>query len=1467
MNRSIEFLRCTLIDGEAIHDIEIAAAPETTTASILATLPTDLRGRSVYCGTVPISLEGTFATSPITHGCVLTVGRGAEGQFNIPDDAIGVLNVLQGPDTGTWTWVSSVGPTTIGRDASSDLVLKAPDVSREHARLEPTQLEPAKVTIADVGSKNGTWVGEAEIREPTAVPDQGLFGICDNVIQWVPLKRSNQKWKRSPAGRIEIDRRYHAAPQSKPERVDLPPKVAERNRNVGQMVTALLTPVIMGLGMFVMTQNPMSLLMVLASPLAFFLQQYFEKKTHARKEHEYAQGKAEAATQIVKAVTGEELNRRFNDPDRLSLTLYAAGGLPGVWARQQGRPDALRFRVGVCDVDAELTLQGDRWQGLEQPKQRAVPVTVDLGDIGVLGVVGPRAASLGLLRWILIQLATRRSPDELRLYLISESDGRDLAWARWLPHIEVGDEADVPCRIAVTDPGREAIGKELANLVEARERQRVGHSGKLDFGEDIVVVLDGARELRKRSDLVTVLKRGPEVGVYTVCLDVIDINECKGKVIVEDDGRVHVFESQASGGESVTGEGMSAAEAEVVARLLAPLQDPSRSSGGASDIPYPVRFLDLLDCGTPTVDDVRRLWEDGPGPTTKVPLGADAVGTVCVDIAEQGPHTMLAGTTGAGKSVLLETLVISLLMHNRPDELNLVLVDFKGGSTFLPFVEFSGDSQERARREVQAGRSTRCPHVVGLILSTEGDEGSDFDEAAASRVIASLKAEVSRRERILSRYGGELKNYEKRKPANAEPLPRLLLVFDEFARVLDSAPGFMPQLVNVAGKGRSLGMHLLLATQSLTGKLTPELKNNVDLRISLRQNEKADSVEVLDAPDAASVPGRLKGRGYIVSKKDDSPRPKPFQSGHLVAPPPREGAPEATARIVAWEALGDARPLASQQHSAHAATDRDLALDAVEAASTAVTLPVPFRPLLPPLPTKIAATDLPGLATEPIPAGQIPFALADLPSMQAQPTFTFPLDGSMRLMIAGGSQSGRTTALRALLHAGVRSFSPDELHIYVVEREPGGLADYEELPHVGGVFGPAEPDRMRRFITWLGKETSRREAAQYTQTTKPPTVLSLIDGWEIIHDPLDNDSFETSLAKTLYDVIRSGPKVGVHVIVTCDWGPLTRKLGGQFDTRVLLPFPQADIVKGLVPSGTPIPAPIKGRALLAGDGRQMQIVDPAETAAQFKEAVSAVAEVYPPKRFASLPRRVAGDDIARPADVSPTWIALGLGGDDSGPIGVDLFNGPQALLVSGGPGSGRSTAAITLTRQLAAAGVGCVVLAPRKSPAVTALAGSRGVQVLTGTSFDDSTLRTTVEALGTAKTAIIVDDAEQITVNAREVSFSVQPTLLRDACSAASFGSLGLILCGSGHHLMQGGRSLGTEARYAREEGTLVLIGQTTRPTLRDQGVDLEPDEMAIQATGRGHVWLGARRVPLQVADLLSDIASPSSGGKLVRRA
>ena len=251
---------------------------------------------------------------------------------------------------------------------------------------------------------------------------------------------------------------------------------------------------------------------------------------------------------------------------------------------------------------------------------------------------------------------------------------------------------------------------------------------------------------------------------------------------------------------------------------------------------------------------------------------------------------MLGGATGAGKSVLLQTLVTALLLVNRPDEMNLVLVDFKGGGAFLPF--------------------ENCPHITALIRSTGETAADRFDEADAARVLASVRTEVARREAILAPYGAEIDNYWRaRETQPALPkLPRLVMIFDEFARVLETSPSFLKELVNVAAKGRSIGMHLVLATQSLQGKLSPELKNNITLRISLRQNEPADSTEVLGAPHAADIPGALRGRGMILWTAAENKAPRPFQSGYLGNPPPAASADSMAVRILEWADLGAASP-------------------------------------------------------------------------------------------------------------------------------------------------------------------------------------------------------------------------------------------------------------------------------------------------------------------------------------------------------------------------------------------------------------------------------------------------------------------------------------------------------------------------------------------------------------------------------
>jgi S-DNA-T family DNA segregation ATPase FtsK/SpoIIIE len=881
---------------------------------------------------------------------------------------------------------------------------------------------------------------------------------------------------------------------------------------------------------------------------------------------------------------------------------------------------------------------------------------------------------------------------------------------------------------------------------------------------------------------------------------------------------------------------MAVATAERLARALAPMRDRLMAAAGQNAIPFPVRLLDLLGIGMPSAENVLRLWARRDGPDTEVVLGADASGAMAVGLARQGPHTMLGGATGAGKSILLRTLVTSLLLANRPDELNLVLVDFKGGSAFLPF--------------------ERCPHVTALIRSTGETAADVFDEAAAARMLASVRAEVRRRESALARYDGEIDQYWRARHSSPDlpPLPRLVMIFDEFARVLESSPDFLKELVNVAGKGRSLGMHLVLATQSLQGKLSPELKNNISLRISLRQNEPADSTEVLGVPDAAGIPGTLHGRGMVLCTTDESRTPRMFQSGYLGDPPPSGTVTAASVRVLDQADLGAPRPPAAASHSG-TATDQDLAVRAIEEAARLARLPAPFRPLLPPLPAMLPLNDLPAASSWEPPATAAAFGLADQPDAQAQPPVFLDLAGSDRLLVAGGPQSGRTTFARALITCLARRFRPDQLHLYVIERQPAGLADYAELPHCGGVFSPAEPERIRRLITWLDEQTRRRAAARPPCSgPQPPYIVVIIDGWEYFENRSDPATADTALLATLRGVIAAGAPRGVHVVPTGGQDMLNGKLPALYPQRLLLPFPNEQTRRAHLTSRMASPPLLPGRAVDAGSGRHIQICQPAGHPAELASQVGAAGaanRALLPVRFPPLPARVTVRDLPLPQPLpSRAWVPLGIGGPRNATIGIDLFDaGPHLLLVSGPAESGRSTAALALARALRRAGIGVLAVSPPRSPLARTLRDDPDVPAIGATMVPDGDLREAAAKFGGSPYAVIVDDADQVTVEAGKQGFNATPTLLEEIAHPAALGRHALVLAGDAGPILSGQRrSLGRVVSEIMTSGAVLLLTPAGRAAAKEHGLALDPDQYLTSPPGRGYLAIGRSVQLLQVA-------------------
>ena len=1420
----------TVHDAETGVDVEVDAGPTSSVGSLIESLPIPVNGRACYVGQTPLNPRGTVADSPLMQGAIVSVGGPGPPTRAVSGDEVGKLRVMSGPDTGL-TVALGPGRHRIARDTTAPVCLRDPDVSRrEHAWIEVAP--DGRAVVLDGGSTNGTFLDGYRISNAALGPGSALH-IGSDVLQWAPAAVGGLPVVRAADGWLDFDRAYAAVPEVPHLEVKMPDQLPEPN-NATQLtagVTAGLTVVASIIAALVFGQA-MILLFAAVGVIGFFVARVVDGSQRRKKDVEYRTACARVGSQIDAHLPNEWRVRTQLAPSPDDVVATITGQRPDLWSRRIDSPHGLTLRVGAADQAASVKVSGDPWPGFVAPMLSGAPASLDLRATGVLGVVGADRDVQDVLRWVLIQLATLRGPDDLRIVVMAAEGRTDLAWTRWLPHVHASGSQAMPCWIGNTDQTRAERVDELRALFAARKEAQ-SKSSRAQFDSEIVVVLDGAMALREMPGMDVILREGPSVGIYVICADRRGMNECRGMCEVLPGG-MRLTRTRGDNPIAVWPDRLDIAGAERLGRALSPMRDRITFAQAQNAIPSRVRLLDLLGIGTPTPDDVLAQWDQGEGPRTRVILGADANGPTYVDLARQGPHTMLGGATGAGKSILMQTLVTSLLLANRPDELNLVLVDFKGGSAFLPF--------------------ENCPHVVSLIRSTGETAADVFDDAAASRVLASVRAEVSRRESVLARYNGEIDDYwrKRRTDPSLPPVPRLVMVFDEFARVLESSPDFLKELVNVAAKGRSLGMHLLLGTQSLQGKLSPELKNNISLRISLRQNEPADSSEVLGVPDAAEIPGTLRGRGMIMCTTDESRRPQTFQCGYLGDPPPTgTTAAPVTVRAVDWTELGRPRPVGGARR-ADGPADQDFAIAAIEQAARRIDAHAPFDPLLPALPARLLLDDLAGRATTAVPASAAPFGLADEPEAQAQPADYIDLDGVDRLMVAGGPQSGRTTFARTLITSLATRFSPDQVHLYVAEQFPTGLSDYEDLPHCGAVFSPAEPDRIRRFVSWLEHEVQRRATNVHRGPSAAPRIVVLIDGWEAFEDHSNPMYIESAPLLSLREIITTGAPLGVHIVALGGHDMLIHKLPTFYSRRLLLPFPKEDTRRAQLTSKMASPPVLPGRAIDASTGRHIQICDvdvsPAELVARCRRDGD---PTRLPRRFPSLPQRITVDELTS-ADTahSPTWIPLGVGGPDAATVGIDLFVGAHVLLVSGPSGSGRTTAAAAVVRGLRRVGIGVLALAPPSSPLPHLLPDDAGVRLVTGVSIKDADLREVAALFGDNPYAVVVDDVSQINVVAEQESFMDVPTLLDESAQLLSRGRVALVITADATPMLNG--LLGAASRLVNAAvnggGAYILLTPGDRSTAVVHRLSLEPDQFFTAPPGRGYFAFGQAPMLMQLA-------------------
>jgi S-DNA-T family DNA segregation ATPase FtsK/SpoIIIE len=1179
-------------------------------------------------------------------------------------------------------------------------------------------------------------------------------------------------------------------------------------------------------------RRPEYLLFTVLSPV-MMAGQWLSDRTGRRKSARaeranYQARRLEAQQELVAALASESVERHRRAPDPALLWKAACAPTSRLWERRRGDSDFLLVRLGCGILPAEVEVTGGPDMAPAQIVD--VPITVALQNVGVLGVSAPAARAASLARAIVGQLAVLHSPRDLGVVLLTEpARVESWDWLRWLPHVRPASGLTCQALVGLDADSVAARVGELAALVEAR-RDAAKNGG--DVGRRaIVVVVDGARTLRRTAALAQVLAQGRDVGVYAVCLDEDESRlpeECGAVAVVTGEVATR-FSLRVSGlpaTQEAIADGVSIMWADRIARALAPLRDDTPGRG--SDVlPDTVRWLDIAGVADDVTSDLLTRWRRPGAGGARALIGVGPEGSFAVDIARDGPHALIAGTTGSGKSELLQTLVASLAVANRPDDLTFVLVDYKGGAAF--------------------GACAALPHTVGMV--------TDLDGGLVERALVSLSAELKRREALLARVAAP--NIDTFR-ASGGVLPRLVIVVDEFASLAEELPEFVGGLVGIAQRGRSLGVHLVLATQRPEGVVSADIRANANLRICLAVMRDSESRDVIEAPDAARISRTTPGRGYARTGHGEL---HAFQSGRVGgAAQAMTDDSDVDVRLSPFRALclpAPVRRVPVDEHRDVAKTDLDLIVAACREAAIRLDIDTPASPWLAPLPEVVVADST---SMTPLVAA---LGVHDVPARQARASYLIDLDRTGHLVIAGSARSGRTTALRTLAGGLATSTSVSDLHLYAFDCAGGSLGALSALPHCGAVVSAHEPERARRLVSMLIAHLTERQSLlagqglgslteQRARSADPlPHLLVLVDGWEALLATFE-DIDAGAVVDALSRLLREGASVGIHVIVTADRAGLVGRLASSVENRIVLRLADRTDFSliGLPVRATP-PTMLAGRGFLVDGLVETQICllsadpsGPAQLAAVAQIAATThardadVPRSQWPRRVDPLPTRITLRDIANgaqsaPAEHNPSLgsarVVLGVGGDELAPVSIDLLDSGPGFLVAGPPRSGRSTALATIGAGLRAAGWQVVALTPRPS----------AVRDHADQHFEPADLRF-ADALADVhgRLAVLVDDAELVT---ESPAAGVLDRLMRAARDAGHI----VAIAGITEDLSVGFRGFIVEARRARTGLLMAPRGSLDGELL---GVRLPRSTGGVAPAGRGLLVIRGSVSQVQVA-------------------
>ncbi|NYF98785.1 FtsK/SpoIIIE domain-containing protein [Janibacter cremeus] len=1272
--------------------------------------PTDDRleplAPGVHIGEAPIG--SGFAASVVNLG---PPGRDAAPVGSAHGDTVGVLRAAEGPLQGQ-EFALTTGHATVGRLDTNDIVLDDPMVSKTHARLEVSNY----VELVDLNSANGVSVDGAQVQRVRLVPGKPFViggttlvlylardfdGVEDPVLE----RGGGLHFNRSP----RVDVRYpgiaHPGPRMPSEMID---KLFPW--------TMLVAPIIMAGAIYAITGRERALLLIFMTPLMAmgnFINQ--RSQTTNKKNHEvelFERQFEHLEETLFRSKPEEEQARNDEVPPVAEVYEHAMRLGPLLWTRRPEHWNYLALRLGTTRAVSRNSIQEqDTQDSLPEYIERLdrlrlryryvddVPLLESLRAVGSVGVAGPTSSASDAMRGLGVQLFGLHAPNEVVTVAFADDDwAGELEWMKWLPHTtsETSPFKDLP--LADSAPAANALLSALEEYV-LRARSAPEPRGPFSetwnpmrYGTDVhkagaeissreqisVVVLISNDAPVDRARLTQVLERGADVGVHAVFLSPTVESlpaACRSFVDVTAGLDASTVGMVRNGDlyEQVRVEGVSNAYMHTFAKRMAPVVDASIVVHDASDIPNSVGFLSLV--GNEVAEDpdsVVERWRQNntiidrssaerpqlkKAGNLRAIIGQGASDAMTLDLRTQGPHALVGGTTGAGKSEFLQAWVLGMASAHSPDRVTFLFVDYKGGSAFADCVEL--------------------PHCVGLV--------TDLSQHLVRRALTSLRAELHHREHLFNRKKAkDLLELEKRQ--DPECPPALVLVIDEFAALAGEVPEFVDGVVDIAQRGRSLGIHLIMATQRPAGVIKDNLRANTNLRVALRMADESDSKDVVDDPVAATFPATIPGRGIA---KTGPGRLTPFQSAYAggwtrddeVVTAEVKAAELRFGSTVQWE---PERPPESDSHEGDLGpNDQKRVVTTLIRASDAAQLPPPRRPWLDDLSTVVDLRDLPGEGD-----GQILLGLADVPERQQQNATYFVPDRDGSLLVFGTSGSGKSTLLKTVATAAGMRPDLGTTQVYGLDFASSALGAIERLPQVGSIIDGDDAERVQRLLRTLGREMDERaeafagaSAANLTEYRElvdatMPRIILLIDNYPEFKKEWEISSARAPFYQVFMRMLGEGRPLGVHAVITADRsGAVPTAVAANISRRVVLRLADVNQYTLLgAPKDVLDDQSGPGRAVVDKHEVQVAVLGGTANVADQSKALDDLTKdllergVPEVPEVGSLPRRF---DCAELPDQVGGLPVFGIAEDTLAPRGFDPAG---SFVVTGPPQSGKTNA-------------------------------------------------------------------------------------------------------------------------------------------------------------------------------------------------